>query len=312
MNNDQNNIVGGVNPIPQSENQTTPVLSTSSTIQTPLNEVPSQPIGNDAIPGSNLQPQSIGIVSEPIATSSNSTETLAENKPQEFTASMGAIPIQPVPGATSQETSTSSVNNPITPTNEQVSNENILSINSNSIVPEMNKNIESQGSITPNSNNTIPELKLDSSSPFDIGIGANNESNPPLSNQTNLTPDLSAMNTMSTNTTTVQNPVNTSSSVVTSTSEKPLTNENPANITTNDEVVSVKKYLGTLILFSIPIVGFIMLLIKAFSNSENKNISNLAKAQLLYALIIILLYVVIVFLFGIILTNTMVAGVAGM
>jgi len=46
------------------------------------------------------------------------------------------------------------------------------------------------------------------------------------------------------------------------------------------EVVSVKKYLIHFILMCIPIVGFIVLIIRAL-NKEDKNISNLAKAQLL-------------------------------
>ena len=312
MNNKQNNIIGGMNPVAPTENPTPIPEPVASTIQASVDSMQPQMGENSPIPGANLQPQPVGIISEPLTTPSTSTDLSQDNKSSEQSSPLGTIPISPVPGMPSPTTSQSAMNESQTQMNEQVNTGSVLSSNSNSVTSEISTNSKEPESTMTSSNNVVPELKLDSSSPFDIGIGANNESNSPLSNQTNLTPDLSAMNTMSTNTTTVQNPVNTNSSVVTSTSEKPLTNANPANVTTNDEVVSVKKYLGTLILFSVPIVGFIMLLIKAFSNSENKNISNLAKAQLLYALIIILLYIVIVFLLGIILTNNMVAGVAGM
>jgi len=50
------------------------------------------------------------------------------------------------------------------------------------------------------------------------------------------------------------------------------------------EVVSVKRYLLYIILFSIPVVGLIVLIVKFF-DKEDKNISNYAKAQLLLSLI---------------------------
>jgi len=55
---------------------------------------------------------------------------------------------------------------------------------------------------------------------------------------------------------------------------------------TEDNIISVKKYLGYMVLFSIPVVGFIMLIIKGFVDKKNKNISNFAKANLIFSLII--------------------------
>ena len=57
------------------------------------------------------------------------------------------------------------------------------------------------------------------------------------------------------------------------------------NITTDNTTVSVGKYLGYLFLFSIPGIGFIMLIVKAL-DKKDKNISNFAKAQLAYGVLI--------------------------
>lgn len=65
------------------------------------------------------------------------------------------------------------------------------------------------------------------------------------------------------------------------------------NIPTNNAVVSVGKFLGYLFLFSIPVVGFIMLIVKAL-DKKDKNISNFAKAQLLYGVIISVIVTVFV------------------
>lgn len=67
-----------------------------------------------------------------------------------------------------------------------------------------------------------------------------------------------------------------------------LNNSNSKNNVSNgvnDNIVSVGKYLGYIVLFCIPIVGFVMLIVKAFFDKKDKNISNLAKAQLLLSVI---------------------------
>lgn len=70
----------------------------------------------------------------------------------------------------------------------------------------------------------------------------------------------------------------------------------------NDNIVSVKKYLGHMILFSIPVVGFVMLIVKAFSKKD-KNISNYAKAQLLLAIIVTVLSVIITLVISVSVVN---------
>lgn len=70
--------------------------------------------------------------------------------------------------------------------------------------------------------------------------------------------------------------------------ENNISNEHQAN-----KIISVKRYLGLILLFSLPIVGLIFLFIKAFDNKENKNISNFAKAQLIYYAIAVVLMIII-------------------
>ena len=57
-----------------------------------------------------------------------------------------------------------------------------------------------------------------------------------------------------------------------------------SNDVSSDNIVSVGKYMGYLFLFTIPVVGFIMIIVKAV-NKKDKNIANFAKAILVYALI---------------------------
>lgn len=72
----------------------------------------------------------------------------------------------------------------------------------------------------------------------------------------------------------------------------PLSNEG-GSINDGSGVVSVFKWLGLMLLFMIPIVGPVMLLVKAFGNEKNKTIKNYARAQLLFSVIISILAVVI-------------------
>lgn len=83
------------------------------------------------------------------------------------------------------------------------------------------------------------------------------------------------------------------------TSTSPINDINLGVPQQNDSsnVVSVSKYLKYIIIFSIPIVGLIVLFKKAFINkSENPNIKNFAKAQLILLIIIFILGGVISFL----------------
>ena len=62
--------------------------------------------------------------------------------------------------------------------------------------------------------------------------------------------------------------------------------------------VSVGKYIGYSFLFSIPFVGFIILLITAFGSSTNKSLKNYARAMLVMYAIAVVLCIVMVVLMG--------------
>lgn len=69
-----------------------------------------------------------------------------------------------------------------------------------------------------------------------------------------------------------------------------------------EEVVSVKKYLVHMLLCCIPIVGIIILIMRALDRKD-KNISNLARAQLLISAFAVLLSVVFMFVMGSMITS---------
>ena len=213
---------------------------------------------------------------------------------------IGGTPIPETQSTTPLQTNLNSLIQPVqgdlasTPTN------NVISTNANSVMP---------GTVTPIFNGNVVEpttpqpnnnLNIVNSSPFDIGLnstintektqiidpilsGSNN-----ISNTTNENSQLLNNNSMQP----LNNNVNNNFGDAT-----PLTNAN-INNTSNDNIVSVGKYLGYILLFSFPIVGFIMLLVKAFGDKKDKNISNLAKAQLILIVIVTVLSIVLSIAFG--------------
>ncbi|RAR47539.1 hypothetical protein [Flavobacterium lacus] len=66
----------------------------------------------------------------------------------------------------------------------------------------------------------------------------------------------------------------------------------------NQKPMSVKDWLITLLIMAIPLVGFIMLFVYAFSDSENVNKKNWAKAQLIMLAIVMGLFLLFFILFG--------------
>ncbi len=62
--------------------------------------------------------------------------------------------------------------------------------------------------------------------------------------------------------------------------------------------MSVKDWLITLVIVAIPLVGFIMLFVYAFSDSENVNRKNWAKANLILLAIIFALVFLVFVIFG--------------
>jgi cell division protein FtsW (lipid II flippase) len=67
----------------------------------------------------------------------------------------------------------------------------------------------------------------------------------------------------------------------------------------NQQPMSVKDWVITLLIMAIPVVGFIMLFVYAFSSSENINKQNWAKAQLLVAAIVLGIVMLLFMIFGV-------------
>ena len=140
-------------------------------------------------------------------------------------------------------------------------------------------------------NSSIPEivnsLPPESTNSAINNLGMANSINTAMNNQ-QLNPVIPEIN----NPNTMVQPVNNNQAPNNNFGDAtPITNQGLNN---NDEVVTVKQYLIYTLLCCIPFVGFIIMLMKAFGNNVNKNISNLAKAQLLLAVIV----TVIGFVFG--------------
>ena len=213
---------------------------------------------------------------------------------------IGGTPIPETQPTTPLQTNLNSLIQPVqgdlasTPTN------NVISTNANSVMPGTVNPIFNGNVVEPTTPQPNNNLNIVNSSPFDIGLnstintektqiidpilsGSNN-----ISNTTNENSQLLNNNSMQPLNNNVTNNFGDAT---------PLTNAN-INNTSNDNIVSVGKYLGYILLFSIPLVGFIMLLVKAFGDKKDKNISNLAKAQLILIVIVTVLSIVLSIAFG--------------
>ena len=157
----------------------------------------------------------------------------------------------------------------------------------NIIIPEMKKDNDG---INNNISQTT-ELKLDGTSPFDIGI-----------NQTPIMASLEENNTttptISNSNANLNNNPNDSVQVIAPTNKEQQEDISILVSTSNNsDIVPVTKYLINMILFSIPLVGFIVLILKVV-DKKDKNISNFAKAYLLLGIILVLLWIVFFGIFG--------------
>lgn len=74
-------------------------------------------------------------------------------------------------------------------------------------------------------------------------------------------------------------------------------NDYPMQNMQNDEIVSVKEWLGSLALLMIPIVNIVLMFVWAFSTDVKKSKSNFFKANLIFSAIIIGIYIVVLILF---------------
>lgn len=73
----------------------------------------------------------------------------------------------------------------------------------------------------------------------------------------------------------------------------------------NQKPMSVKDWLITLLIMAIPLVGLIMLFVYAFSDNENLNKKNWAKAQLIFLAVIMSLMLLFFILFGALFASAM-------
>ncbi|CDF12294.1 uncharacterized protein BN778_01318 [Mycoplasma sp. CAG:776] len=65
------------------------------------------------------------------------------------------------------------------------------------------------------------------------------------------------------------------------------------NIPEQYKPITMWGYLGYQIVFSIPIIGWIILLVFAFSKDENINIQNSARSYIIFLIMSIVLYFII-------------------
>ena len=86
------------------------------------------------------------------------------------------------------------------------------------------------------------------------------------------------------------------------------TYENRENYTTNAEVVSLKEWLITMLILCVPLVNIVMIFVWAFSRSTNPSKSNFFKAQLIFMLIGIVLWVLF---FGAIMSSIIAGSLGG-
>jgi hypothetical protein len=80
-----------------------------------------------------------------------------------------------------------------------------------------------------------------------------------------------------------------------------MANENTnvtANIPEEYRPISMWGYFGYEILFSIPCVGFILLLVFSFGGSKNVNLKNFARSYFCYMILIAILFVLMMVIGG--------------
>ena len=156
------------------------------------------------------------------------------------------------------------------------SNDGIISVNANQVIPSvMDNNVttaNNQADISNSTGNDPLGFDIPSISGNDVN-GSDNVAN-------NIDNSVSLVNT---NEDVESNNVLQSIEIL-NPDDTQNNNDKNNEIINSDNVTSTGTYLGHIFLFSIPVIGFIMLIIKAF-DKKNKNISNWAKAMLLYMVI---------------------------
>lgn len=288
MNNEGNNQVNGfinVNPVVPGGGE--------NNIQGQVAQVVE---GNNVIPVAPVDSNNNGGVITPITPI---TPTMLEPQMSqegvpnnEVNQVVGAIPISPMPDVKDNMNNVGG--------QSMVEPGSIISVTPDTIIPQSN-------GVGHNSNNlentmVVPELKLDSSSPFDIGVSnfQNDSLNSMMPNQSSNLNQNNVTPIAPVNLNNGEQENNLQSNGGVSTSNSSVVNNSVSS--TSDNVVSVGKYLLHMILFSIPLVGFIMVIVKVF-DKKDKNISNYAKAQLLFVIIMVVIGIIISVVFSALLVN---------
>lgn len=73
---------------------------------------------------------------------------------------------------------------------------------------------------------------------------------------------------------------------------------NDKNIPFEYKPISMWGYFGYELLFSIPIIGFILLLVFSFGGTKNINLRNFARSYFCFLIILIIFIIIIFTLFG--------------
>ena len=229
----------------------------------------------------------------------NNANTISVNNNPNTNTNITPITITPItPQVNNTEIENNSIppiNNPeivtpqaVTTNNDTQQSAPINEINNNLITPNIiipeTKNDNNNQNLNIPSINNEPQLNLESSSPFDIGI--THQINNPQQNQTTVTtPTGENQKSVAVN-------ANNNTTSDNNMKSQDINIAPPDNASANNNLISTKTYMINILLFSIPIIGLILLIIKSF-DKKNSNISNLAKAFLIYEIIIIILSLII-------------------
>ena len=70
-----------------------------------------------------------------------------------------------------------------------------------------------------------------------------------------------------------------------------------------EEPISMGEWLVTMLLMLIPCVNIVLMFVWAFSSKEKKSESNYFKAALIFAAIVLVLYIILIAIFGVAITS---------
>ena len=210
-------------------------------------------------------------------TKSNNSEVSKDNN-------ISTIPvINPVNLETEADVKENSSKDGVVTSDGVTNKENEASANGGTLItpsmklPEMKDEVSEVGSVS--ASGPEPQLSLDSASPFDIGVGVPASGNVSVSETVKTGSDIKNI------------PVNNSDDKNKVVEDINLSQiSKPAN---SANVVSVGTYMINIFLFSIPVIGLIVLIIKML-DKDNVNVSNFAKAYLLYDIIFLVIQILCV------------------